>query len=160
MSLSSSGVGGAPINQVINVNQPTTAPPSSGSTLGPDAFLTLLTTELKNQDPTQPQDPTQSVTQLAQFSQLQYTQQLASSFSGFQSNFGVMQSSALLGKTVTASTGAAATSGASTTVTGTVTSINVQNGQPFFTMSTAGKPITDSQGNPLLFSTSQIIGIA
>lgn len=160
MSVTSSGIGGAPINQVINVNQPTTTP-SSGDSLGANAFLTLLTTELQNQDPTAPQDPTQSVTQLAQFSQLQYTQQLASSFAGFQGNFGVLQSSTLLGQSVTASIGTSTTGGNSSTVTGIVSSISVQNGQPYFTMNSAtGTPITDSQGNPLLFSTTQIVGIA
>ena len=33
-------------------------------------FLTLLTTELKTQDPTSPQDPTQMVSQLVQFNTL------------------------------------------------------------------------------------------
>ena len=33
-------------------------------------FLTLLTTELKTQDPTAPQDPTQMVDQLVQFNSL------------------------------------------------------------------------------------------
>ena len=33
-------------------------------------FLTLLTTELKTQDPTAPEDPTQMVTQLVQFNTL------------------------------------------------------------------------------------------
>ncbi len=33
-------------------------------------FLTLLTTELKTQDPTAPEDPTQMVDQLVQFNSL------------------------------------------------------------------------------------------
>ena len=43
------------------------------STLGQnmDTFLTLLTTQLKNQDPTAPQDSTQWVTQLVQFSSVE-----------------------------------------------------------------------------------------
>ncbi len=42
----------------------TTAAGSSGSTITSSDFLTLLVTELKNQDPTQPSDPTQYVQQL------------------------------------------------------------------------------------------------
>lgn len=146
------------INQLINVNQPTTTPASS--TLGPNAFLTLLTTELKNQDPTQPQDPTQSVTQLAQFSQLQYQQQLSSSFQSFQSNFGVMQAASLVGKTATVSTGTNSTTGNSSTATGTISSVTVQNGTPYFTMTnSSGTALTDTNGNPLLFSISDIVGI-
>ena len=39
--------------------------------LGEDAFLQLLVTQLKNQDPTQPQDSSQFVAQLAQFTSLE-----------------------------------------------------------------------------------------
>lgn len=35
-----------------------------------DTFMTLLVTQLKNQDPMEPQDGTQFVTQLAQFNSL------------------------------------------------------------------------------------------
>ena len=148
-----------PINSLIA--QPTNAAPTSKSSdVGLNTFLQLLTAELQNQDPTQPQDPTQSVTQLAQFQALSAQTNLASSFQAFTSNFGVMQAAALLGKTVTANTGANAAAGGSSTVTGTVASITVQNGQPFFTLNGSnGKPLTDNNGNPLLFSTQQIVGI-
>lgn len=44
---------------------------SAGSTSDMQSeFLTLLTTELKTQDPTAPEDPTQMITQLAQFNSL------------------------------------------------------------------------------------------
>ncbi len=158
--MSTSGTTPLPINSLIGVNQPAAPNASSNSsTLGPDAFLQLLTTELKNQDPTQPQDPTQSVTQLAQMSQLQYQQQLTSSFSNFQSNFGVMQAASLIGKEATVQV-TDSTSGNSSTVTGTIGSVAVQNGSPFFTMNdSTGKAYTDGNGNPLLFSTSEITGI-
>jgi len=132
----------------------TTQPPATTSSssnaaadqLGPNAFLTLLTTELQNQDPTQPMDDTQSVSQLAQFSALQAQTTLSSQFASFQSNFGVMQSASLIGRQVT--------------VTGTVTSISVQNGAPYFTMNdSTGKPVVDGNSQPLLFSTTQIVGI-
>ena len=156
------GTTAQPISSLIGVNQPSTTATSSssnGMAVDPNEFLTLLTTELQNQDPTQPQDPTQSVTQLAQFSALQYQQQLASSFSNFQSTFGVMQSASLIGKQATVVETSTAT-GNSSTITGTVSSINVENGQPFFTMTdSSGKTIADSNGNPLLFATTNIVGI-
>src|SRR5579884_946732 len=126
--------------------------------MGASDFLQLLTTEMQNQDPMQPVDDTQSVAQLAQFSALSATEELNSSFQAFQSNFGVMQASALIGKKVTVSTPDA--SGNSSNVTGTVSSIAVQNGKPYFTMNDAnGKPIADGNGQPLLFSTTEIVGI-
>ncbi len=130
----------------------------TNSQLGPNAFLQLLTTELQNQDPTQPQDPTQSVTQLAQFSQLQYQSELSQSFSAFQSNFGVLQAASLVGKQVTVEV--SGSNGNSSTQTGTISTIAVQNGTPYFTMTGSnGQTLTDNQGNPLLFSLQQIVGI-
>ena len=145
-----------PISSLVGVNQPASKTPSSQ--LGENAFLQLLTTELANQDPLQPMDDTQSVTQLAQFSALQSQTNLASSFQSFQSNFGVLQASTLIGKNVTVSTPDA--SGNTSTQTGNVSTIEVQNGQPYFTMTDSnGKPITDNSGQPLLFNTTEIVGI-
>jgi len=139
--------------------QPASTAPSSQveSQLGADAFLKLLTTELQNQDPTKPMDDTQSVSQLAQFSALQAQTTLSTQFASFQSNFGVMQSASLVGRQVTVNT---TDHNSGSTLTGKVTSIQVQNGQPFFTMDgTDGKPVADNSGNPLLFATTQIVGI-
>ncbi|HLI97568.1 MAG TPA: flagellar hook capping FlgD N-terminal domain-containing protein [Candidatus Baltobacteraceae bacterium] len=135
-----------------------TAASASNSQLSSSDFLSLLTTELQNQDPMNPVDDTQSVAQLAQFSALSATEEMDQSFQAFQSNFGVMQSASLIGKTVTVSTPQA--TGNNSTVTGTVASIEVQNGLPYFTMNnSSGQPITDNSGNPLMFSTSEIVGI-
>ena len=150
-----------PISQLIQ--QPTAASQMPGTqtnsagsnVIGPNGFLQLLTTEMMNQDPTSPQDPTQSVTQLAQFSALQYQQQLTGAFQGFESNFGVMQTASLIGKQVTVA--AQNPDGSSSSVAGTINGIVVQNGQPYFTMVDAnGKQIFDANGNGL-FSTAQIV---
>ena len=130
----------------------------SGQIMGSNDFLKLLTTELQNQDPMKPMDDTQSVAQLAQFSALSATQELNQSFQNFQSNFGVMQASGLIGKKVTVvSTDG---TGNSSNISGTASSIAVQNGVPYFTMTgTDGKEITDKNGQPLLFATNSIVGI-
>lgn len=152
-----------PIAQSSLTNQTYTGTGSattSSSDLGANAFLQLLTTELQNQDPTQPQDPTQSITQLAQMSELQYQQQLTSSFQSFQSTFAVMQGASLIGKVATVNTGTASSSSSSSTIQGTISSVQVQNGSPYFTMTNAsGQTITGSNGAPELFSTTQITGI-
>ena len=53
----------------LNGNAPATATSSAASTQ--DRFLKLLVTQMKNQDPLNPQDGTQYMTQLAQFSSLE-----------------------------------------------------------------------------------------
>ena len=47
-----------------------------GSQLGKDDFLLLLVTQMKYQDPLEPTDNTEYVTQLAQFSELEYMQNM------------------------------------------------------------------------------------
>jgi flagellar basal-body rod modification protein FlgD len=49
----------------------TTSRLGPNKTLGQDAFLKLLITQLENQDPTQPKDDTEFIAQLATFSQLE-----------------------------------------------------------------------------------------
>lgn len=151
--------GALPIQQLITT--PSTSAPAASSVssqLGEDAFLKLLTTQLQNQDPLNPMDDTQSVAQLAQFSAVQATTQLSDSFTSFQSNFAVMQSAGLIGKAVSAQTTDAG--GNSTTVTGTIKSIAVINGQPEFTLvDSSGKLLTGSNGQPLELPTSAILSI-
>jgi flagellar basal-body rod modification protein FlgD len=74
----------------------------SMSTLGKDDFLKLLTTQLQQQDPTQPMDSTAFVAQLAQFSTLEQmsntndtlTSMLAAQATGLQ-----MSAASFVGKT-------------------------------------------------------------
>lgn len=70
----SSGAGSAGSTPPVASNDP-----SSG--LGITDFISLLTTELKNQDPTSPVDNTQTIAQLAQFSTLSATTSMNSTIS-------------------------------------------------------------------------------
>ncbi len=150
------------INQLINpvptTSQTTASGSSSNSQLGQGAFLQLLTTQLQNQDPLNPMDDTQSVAQLAQFSSVQAITQLSDSFTAFQSNFSVMQSAGLLGKTVSAQT--TDPNGNTSTVSGIVKTISVINGVPEFTLAdSSGNLLTDANGNALELPTSAILSI-
>jgi len=157
--MSTATTGGLPIDGLINQNKPSTPAASNlGSQLGEDAFLQLLTTQLQNQDPLNPMDDTQSVAELAQFSSVQAVTQLSDSFSSFQSNFSVMQSAGLLGKTVSAQS--TDSSGNVSTVSGVVKTISVINGQPEFTLvDSNGNLLTGSNGQPLELPTSAILSI-
>ena len=148
---------GLPINSLIN-SQPGSAATGGMQTLGADAFLKLLTTQLRNQDPEKPMDDTQSIAQLAQFSALQAQTNLSSAFAAFQSNFGVMQAASLIGKSATVNAPDAA--GNSSSISGTIKNVNVMDGKPYFTMTDKnGNVIVDSNGRPEQFSTSQITSI-
>ena len=83
---------GSVINNVVNgaLNKTegsisaTTAATNSGSTLGKDAFLQLLVTQMKYQDPLNPSTDTEYIAQLATFSQLEELQNLNASYSNTQ----------------------------------------------------------------------------
>jgi flagellar basal-body rod modification protein FlgD len=149
---------GLPIDSLIASSNPSSTTSSASSALGKDAFLKLLTTELQNQNPLNPVDQTQSIAQLAQFSSLEATTSLKDAFASFQSNFSVLQSSALIGKTVSAQSTDAA--GNVSTVSGVVKTISVINGQPQLTLvDKNGKLLVDTTGMPLQISTSAILSI-
>jgi flagellar basal-body rod modification protein FlgD len=63
-----------------------TAVSAASASADQNMFLQLLVAQLKNQDPTQPMDSTTFVTQLAQFQQLESTNNMATSVSGIQSD--------------------------------------------------------------------------
>jgi flagellar basal-body rod modification protein FlgD len=75
--------------------------------LGKDDFLKLLTTELRNQDPLSPMDNKDFISQMAQFSSLEQTNNVAKSIETLNSNFSMLfqhsllsQGAALIGKQV------------------------------------------------------------
>lgn len=71
--------------------------------LGQDAFLQLMITQMKNQDPLSPQNNSEFVAQLAQFSSVQGLEKLNTSFNTFTSGFSsnqALQASSLVGRSV------------------------------------------------------------
>ena len=62
-----------PINSLssLNTNQNNLMKTENDNAMGKEDFLTLLITQLENQDPLNPKDPSEFVSQLAQFSSLE-----------------------------------------------------------------------------------------
>lgn len=90
-----------------------------------DRFLTLLVTQMKNQDPLNPLDNAQVTSQLAQINTVKGIDKTNTTLADLATRLDamqLMQSSALVGKTVTVNV-AGATAGASSTVTAAVTAI-------------------------------------
>lgn len=56
----------------------------ANKTLGQDAFMTLLLTQLTHQDPSKPQDDTEFIAQLATFSQLEKLTEIAASIKSLE----------------------------------------------------------------------------
>ena len=120
-------------------------------TLGKDAFMKLLVSQLQNQDPTNPQSNEDFIAQLAQFSSLEQMTQLNDAFLGLavlqQSNALMSQltdSSALIGQTVAYTDQA---TGAE--LSGTVDSVKIEEGLAVLNIDGADVP---------LFSVTEIIG--
>jgi len=96
-------------------------------------FLTLLTAELKNQDPTQPTDPTQFVAQLAQFSTVEQLVQgnttLNTISQSLSSSQALGQYANMIGDTVTATATSISvpTSGSPSPMTYNVTTPSLSN---------------------------------
>lgn len=95
--------------QGISANDTAYGSPSASPTsdLGKDAFLTLLVSQLKNQDPLSPMEGQQFAAELAQFSSLEQMQNLNDNILGLavlQQNNALMSqltsSSALIGREV------------------------------------------------------------
>lgn len=80
---------------------------SNGQTLGKDAFLQLLVTQMQHQNPLDPQDNGEFVAQLAQFSSLEGITSLNDSVNAITAAMGssqALQASSLVGRSVVAQT--------------------------------------------------------
>lgn len=101
------------------------ADPNAGkSALGQADFLKLLTAQLAAQDPMQPMDNTQFISQMANFTSLQNSQSLLTSFNSFTSQQAIASAPAYIGKYVTVNDPAQGT------VSGIVDSVNMVDGKP------------------------------
>ena len=109
-------------------NAATTAAAASTAveqTMGKDAFLKLLITQIRYQDPMKPMEDREFIAQLAQFSSLEQMQQMNTGFAAFQLMSLTTQALALVGRQVTAQV-----PGEANPITGTVDAVTFKDGQP------------------------------
>ncbi|MEB0048241.1 MULTISPECIES: flagellar hook assembly protein FlgD [unclassified Pseudomonas] len=100
-----------------------TSSATGSQTLGKDAFLQLLVTQLKNQNPLSPQDNGAFVAQLAQFSSLEGITSLNTTVSSLAGNYNssqALQASSLVGRSVIAQTSTAQVDDPTKGLTGSV----------------------------------------
>lgn len=102
-----SDVAGVDNSKVLNsygIDQnPSAVAKKKSNELGQDAFLELMITQMKNQDPLSPQSNSEFVAQLAQFSSVQGLEKLNTNFNTFSSTFQsnqALQASSLVGRSV------------------------------------------------------------
>ena len=101
----------------------------AGPTLGKDDFLKLLVGQLRNQDPMNPSSDTDFIGQMAQFSQLEQTTNMATANSELADQQNGARAVALLGRTVTYPD---PSTGVSTTAV--VAKVEWQDGKPTLTV--------------------------
>lgn len=122
--------------QITSTNSATAASTStstsqttSSSTLGYDQFLTLLVTEMKNQDPTKPMDPTATVSQLASFSSVEQAVKSNATLASILSSSALSQAGSFIGKTVTSADGSISGVVASVTISDSGQTATLADGQ-------------------------------
>lgn len=142
----------APIDGLTGIQQNGSAN-ASGAQAATDAFglsfeslLKIVLTQLTYQDPLKPMDNFEFVSQLAQFSQIQQTQEMSESLRTLVAAQSTSQAAGLLGKIVDIPAGAA-------TLSGEVTAVAFVDGAPRLTIRTAGD---QTISNIALSSISQI----
>lgn len=158
MEMSSIGAGGGALVALAAAAAPAAAnapgtptvnaPASTNSGFGLDFqdLLRIVLTQLTYQDPLKPMDNFEFVSQLAQFSQIQQTQTMSDRMLSLLQAQATSQATGVLGRIVDVPAGQA-------TLTGRVTAISFQSGEPRLTVQT-----TDGQtiGNIALSSVSRI----
>lgn len=102
------------------------APVTAKKSLDQQDFLKLLAVQFQQQDPLQPMNDTSFIAQMAQFTSLQQTGTLVQQMTQLSTSQGVAAANTYLGHQVTLDDG----SGNGTTVTGTVTAVDLSSGTP------------------------------
>lgn len=106
------------------------------ASMNADTFLTLLMTQLKNQDPTKPMDSTAYVAELATFSQVEQATKTNAKLDSLLSSSFLSQADQIIGRTITSADG---------TVTGEVQSVKI-TGEGALARLASGQDVLLTQG--------------
>ena len=118
--MSTSAISGVAFNPATSQTQAGSAR-TPQKALGQADFLKLLTVQLQSQDPMKPMEDTSFMAQMAQFSSLQQSSEMAKDISSLHNDFALQSATGMLGRQVTLNT----TNGL---VTGLVQSVDASNG--------------------------------
>ncbi|MCR5106699.1 MAG: flagellar hook capping protein [Lachnospiraceae bacterium] len=122
MALEASVVNGE-VKSTATISTESTEKKTGNSSMDKDAFLQLLVTQMKYQDPLEPQSNTEYVTQFAQFSELEEMQNLSNSMT-------LQRASALVGQYVEI-THEDENTGEASTIAGTVDYVTYENNKAY-----------------------------
>lgn len=113
------------------------SPVAQSANIGIQDFLKILTAQMNNQDPLKPLDNKEFVAQIAQFANLEQSRALNVKIDTLLALQSATQSVGLLGKTVDINQNG-------TIITGTVTALSLQSGEPLLTVRTPSNTFQDN----------------
>lgn len=103
---SSSSTGSSTSSTSTTATTSTDTGSASAAAIGYDTFLTLLTAQLRNQDPTSPTDSSQFLAQLASFSNVEQGIRTNTKLDSLITSLALSQAEGVIGHTITSSDGA------------------------------------------------------
>ncbi len=145
---------------LASTQKPKISTTGDNSSLGKDAFLNILITQLQNQDPTQPMDDKEFISQMAQFSSLEQMQNMTNAMQDLlksQNETQLMSYTTFIGKEVKWSEVAAEADENGNPVvnegSGVINELKFKDGEPVFVLAD-GKEITPGNISSILNSNS------
>ena len=121
------------VDLIGNVDSSNATTPLTQAPLGESDFLQIMLTQLTYQDPLKPLDNEAFIAQMAQFTTLQLQNEMNGKINTLVATQAMAQSFSLIGKLVSFNNTSA--NGTSTTSSGTVTTVTIQNGTPSLSIS-------------------------
>ncbi len=119
-------------------SQPPAKPAAAPNALDKDAFLRLLVTQLRYQDPTKPMEDREFISQLAQFSSLEQMTNVSSGLASLNQGQGFAQAISLVGHTVELKT-----PDGEAPLSGVVEKVNITDGVPSLVIAGKEHPLSE-----------------